>query len=1831
MKKLFSLFVVIALIAIFSQNSLAQYLTEDFESAFVGSPGAPSGWTQTRVVLIGDGVPEANGVDGEKDWQRNTYSGGAWTITSQGTNPVGAQSGTGVLWMQDYNFGTTSSAFGSRRLESPTINLSGSTSPYVRFYFCFMQGSNTLNSRIMASSDGGTTWNPIMQIPSNSLTGLGGWERINVLIPTAYRTANCKIGVEMTNSWGSHNIWIDNFRVEEFTPTTITSAASGTWGTAGTWVGGVVPNSDNNVVIAAGHSVTLGSNIARCQNVTINGTLGYSSSTATLLFHAFGNMTINAGGTYNSLFSSVGKRTYIGGSIDNAGTLNFSVGAGNIVWLGGAPATFTNSGTITGGFISNIWHANSGGVTYNSAVQVRNTVGLYIGAVNPNGNLTVGNSLVNSQTIERARGSFTAAPLWGTGVNRSISYLDGSVNFVPCNQQTITTGEEIRYDGTLSTRLVESTFLMSTHGNVTLNYPTQIGQTSGSGAFTLTRGILITNSTNIPKLMNAISGPTGTAPSTVTPPVTHGSYVSGPLQIQFPGSGTVTRNFALGKGISYNGSTPSSNVLKTLIVGNIGPTTWANQLITATIESAPSGTVNSPLTTVMGNIAYRLNRNGGADLPATAYVTMRGMNYTFGNSDGLIGDIGQIRVAQSTTLNGTWDERSVTSGTGTIVDNTIYIRSAATGVPGPIAPLATKGEYFCWATTAPVMLYTSSTSTQTVTSSVGTGTINSQIIGLQVIMNGSLSPISLTSFDLSTNGSSAPNTDVTNAKLWYTGTSPIFATTTQFGSTYTGPNGPFTISGSQSLSNGTNYFWLTYDIPSSATPNNIVDAEFLSVTGSGSMGIQLPTVSDPGSGRLIVGPLSGTYTVGLSMMRPLTGRNIELVAKTRKVKVMVPVDGDENNTPTEKVMMPEEKMTSSKHFDEQALNRPMKETEIEETYYELQENGKKYDGPMYAEYGKNVADKSATSYLGDAVGNYATITAAVTDLNNRGVSGAVTFLLIDNGNYAGETYPIQFNNNISGISAVNNVTLKPDVGISSTIPGNINANATIRILSNYVTIDGSNSGGTDRSLTIQNNSVTTPNVVLIGSTGTTPITNITVKNCAITNGVNTSSAVVVSDAGTIGNPGYFNTVTIQNNLIERAYIGVYSNGGTTPQNGSNLFYYNNTLTTSGANAIRFCGLYMQGVNTSIVSQNTIANFDGTSNEDDRAIWIATGSINATVERNNISALNYTGTGGYGGQGIVVSPGVTSANVTVKNNMIFNLSGDGWNYTSIPTDNPIGISLLNIAQSGLNIYNNSIFLSGNTLNQTTALSMGIYVGTASTGVDLRNNIIVNNLGLLAATGQGAAAIFVQGAATQLTTSSYNCYYSNPTGNGTKEIGRLITTGQTTMAGWRTASGKDVQSFSGLPLFVSGTDLHIQSTDLTVSGRGNFIAGNNNDYDGDPRPTSQSTSVKPVDVGCDQYTPSAFATGNVCSLDGAIYMDGGLRAIENIGSGTFTVFQVRQFTGVRTPNNSLLRNNYPFKNTNPIIDTKDNTTPIRKTKVKKDGSSGGQTDAIAVNVPWLYWEIENLTPGIEPITLRFYYNEDQLATILENDLKISYWNQTEWINGFPQTIDATNNYIEVTLPSGQSWGSTALFSLEDGGAPLPVVMSRFDMAVVNRDINLSWATETEINNKGFSIERRVKTPDNQYSVWKEVSFMNGKGNSTSRIEYSYTDKKLNSGAYQYRLKQVDYNGNYEYHSPANNSDMVIGKPGSFDISQNYPNPSNPKSKIDFSMPFDGKVSIKVYDILGKEVASLINDFKPADFYTVEFDGSNVSSGTYFYRIIAEGNNQKFTKTMKMILVK
>jgi hypothetical protein len=190
-------------------------------------------------------------------------------------------------------------------------------------------------------------------------------------------------------------------------------------------------------------------------------------------------------------------------------------------------------------------------------------------------------------------------------------------------------------------------------------------------------------------------------------------------------------------------------------------------------------------------------------------------------------------------------------------------------------------------------------------------------------------------------------------------------------------------------------------------------------------------------------------------------------------------------------------------------------------------------------------------------------------------------------------------------------------------------------------------------------------------------------------------------------------------------------------------------------------------------------------------------------------------------------------------------------------------------------------------------------------------------------------------------------------------------------------------------------------------------------------------------------------------------------------------------------------------------------------------------------------------------------------------------------------------------------------------VPVELTSFAANAAGRNVDLSWTTATETNNQGFHIER------SNGGEFEAVGFVAGHGTTTETRTYVYTDKNIPAGSYSYRLKQVDYDGTFEY------SDVVeveVGAPAEFALDQNYPNPFNPSTKINFRLAADSKVSLKVFDVLGQEVMTLINNEMTAGSHQVEFDAVNLNSGVYFYKLEATGNNGiNFSDVKKMILTK
>ena len=236
-------------------------------------------------------------------------------------------------------------------------------------------------------------------------------------------------------------------------------------------------------------------------------------------------------------------------------------------------------------------------------------------------------------------------------------------------------------------------------------------------------------------------------------------------------------------------------------------------------------------------------------------------------------------------------------------------------------------------------------------------------------------------------------------------------------------------------------------------------------------------------------------------------------------------------------------------------------------------------------------------------------------------------------------------------------------------------------------------------------------------------------------------------------------------------------------------------------------------------------------------------------------------------------------------------------------------------------------------------------------------------------------------------------------------------------------------------------------------------------------------------------------------------------------------------------------------------------------------------------------------------------------------------------FPSQTGFT--YVQSTFtwtPTGPFYGNI-IFQLRGTASvdcavtfdwPLPVELTSFTSFVHENDVTLKWQTSSENNNSGFIIERSIKNNSNN-NDWIQTGSVSGNGTTSSSSDYTFTDRNLNSGVYQYRLKQTDYNGSSEFYYL--NNDVLIGTPEKFELSQNYPNPFNPSTNIEFSIPEQGFVSLKIYDASGKEVATIVNEVKSPGYYSVIFNAAGLSSGIYFYRVTA-GNN---VATGKMNLVK
>ncbi len=186
-------------------------------------------------------------------------------------------------------------------------------------------------------------------------------------------------------------------------------------------------------------------------------------------------------------------------------------------------------------------------------------------------------------------------------------------------------------------------------------------------------------------------------------------------------------------------------------------------------------------------------------------------------------------------------------------------------------------------------------------------------------------------------------------------------------------------------------------------------------------------------------------------------------------------------------------------------------------------------------------------------------------------------------------------------------------------------------------------------------------------------------------------------------------------------------------------------------------------------------------------------------------------------------------------------------------------------------------------------------------------------------------------------------------------------------------------------------------------------------------------------------------------------------------------------------------------------------------------------------------------------------------------------------------------------------------------LPVELTSFTASASSSSVILRWKTATEINNRIFEIERKS---DNSNFV--TIGFVNGQGTTTQAHDYSFLDNDVKSGVYTYRLKQIDFDGRYSYSQEVK---VEAISPVKFNLAQNYPNPFNPSTTISYALAQDGNVRLTIYNTLGQEITTLVNEFKQSGIYQISFDASSLSSGVYFYKL----ETTNFVQIKKMIVNK
>jgi len=291
-----------------------------------------------------------------------------------------------------------------------------------------------------------------------------------------------------------------------------------------------------------------------------------------------------------------------------------------------------------------------------------------------------------------------------------------------------------------------------------------------------------------------------------------------------------------------------------------------------------------------------------------------------------------------------------------------------------------------------------------------------------------------------------------------------------------------------------------------------------------------------------------------------------------------------------------------------------------------------------------------------------------------------------------------------------------------------------------------------------------------------------------------------------------------------------------------------------------------------------------------------------------------------------------------------------------------------------------------------------------------------------------------------------------------------------------------------------------------------------------------------------------------------------------------------------------------------------------------STNGGTSWISIDGPLPDAPVNDILIYTDnPIKPNTYFVATDIGVFVTDD------NGANWVelpDGIPNTVIMHLDYSPSTKMLRAATHGRGVYEAYIS-FQIPVELSSFTASVENQKVILRWSTATETNNSHFEIERKFKNQQ-----WEKIGYVNGYGTTTNPQSYLFEDDLsfINyDGKILYRLKQVDFDGSFNY------SDIVATevniKPDKFLLSQNYPNPFNPTTKISWQVPVASRQTLKVYDILGNDISTLVDEYRDAGIYKIEFNAENLPTGIYFYyfEVFDLAGNKIYTERRKMLFLK